>query len=90
MSSSFASRKHHPAPPPADASVRAAASADTGDNLLRFARAKATTPVESRAFTYEERRDEWRRQAGTPRWSTSGAPEPEGVPAADTWRGLHP
>jgi hypothetical protein len=54
----------------------------------------ASTPVESRALTYEERRDRWRRQAGTLRWSTSDALvdrlEPDGAPSTETWRGLHP
>jgi len=51
----------------------------------------ASTLVESRALTYEERRDRWRRQAGTLRWSTSSdARQPDGSSSAETWRGLHP
>ncbi|HEY5150104.1 MAG TPA: hypothetical protein VIJ23_09820 [Mycobacterium sp.] len=61
-----------------------------GNDLRRSAPAKATTPVDAKALTYEERRDQWRRQAGTLRWSTSGAPEPEEALSADTWHGLHP
>jgi len=74
-------------------SAQSSATAN-GSELWRSAPAMASTPVESRALTYEERRDRWRRQAGTLRWSTSDALvdrlEPDGAPSTETWRGLHP
>ena len=97
MSSGLITGNHRAVPARARASAptstqalpqRSAAVSD--GELWRSAPAKASTPVEARALTYKERRDRWRRQAGTLRWSMTDTPQADGVPSADTWRGLHP
>ena len=101
MSSGLTTGNHRRTTPRARASAQASAltaaqasvpspAAVTGSELWRSAPATASTPVEARALTYEERRDRWRRQAGTLRWSMTDTPKADGVPSADTWRGLHP
>ena len=34
---------------------------------------QVTAPTDERALTHEERRDRWRRQAGTMRWGSAGS-----------------
>jgi len=101
MSSGPTSGSQRPAAPHPDACAQESAQAPphrsatvSASELRPSPSAKASTPVEARALTYEERRDRWRRQAGTLRWSTSDALvdrlEPDGAPSTETWRGLHP
>ena len=87
MSSGLTRGKHRPVVPHARASAQGSAAV-SGSELWRSAPAEASTPVEARALTYEERRDRWRREAGTLRWSTSDAPDDRLQPA-ESWRGLH-
>ena len=98
MSSGPTSGSQRPATPHQDAFAQESAQAPphrsaaaSASELWRSPSAEASTPVEARALTYEERRDRWRRQAGTLRSSTSSdAPQPDGSSSAETWRGLHP
>lgn len=96
MSSSLARKKRVPGTHSADAKpVVTDTAVVNGDDLWRSAPVKANAPVEELPLTYEERRDRWRREAGTLGRSSSDTPTVNGAPyggesGRETWRGLHP